>query len=133
MKTSDELDSVRLDKWLWAARIFKTRGLAMEAISRGNVFVNASPAKSSRRIRARDELLVRKGPYEWRLVIDALSDRRLSASEATKLYTESLESIHAREKVSKIMRLDRLSRPVTEGKPGKKDRRQLLSLKKRRG
>lgn len=125
------MDSVRLDKWLWAARFFKTRALASEAVSRGKVLVNGNRSKSSRRIRINDELLIRKGPYEWQISVENLSENRGPARDAIKLYSESETSVSARKKLSKALQLDRLSRPTINKRPDKKERRKLASLKKR--
>ena len=123
-------DSIRLDKWLWAARFFKTRTLATEAVTRGKVLVNGSRAKSSRRIQVNDMLLIRKGPYEWKVVVENLSEKRGPAKDAIRLYSESGSSINKRNNLSRIMQLDRLSRPTTDKRPDKKERRKLLTFKK---
>ena len=121
--------SVRLDKWLWAARFFKTRALASEAIAHGKVLVNGSRAKSSRSVRVGDELRIRKGPYEWQVSIKGLSEKRGPAREAVNMYSEPQASLEARENLSRILQLDRLSRPATGRRPDKKERRKLLSFK----
>ncbi|MDX5150954.1 MAG: S4 domain-containing protein [Acidiferrobacterales bacterium] len=128
---NSEFASVRLDKWLWAARFFKNRTLAAESITRGNVMVNGGRAKSSRRIRVNDKLLIRKGPYEWQVVVEKLSENRGPARDAISLYSESDTSIDARKAVSRIIQLDRLARPMTDKRPDKKERRKLLLFKKR--
>ena len=125
-----DFESVRLDKWLWAARFFKTRALASEAISRGRVLVNGVHAKSSRRIRVDDQLRIKKGPYEWLVSVEKLAEIRGPARDAIELYRESEASHEARKSLSRIIQFDRLSRPVTDGRPGKKERRKLLYLKK---
>jgi len=122
--------SIRIDKWLWAARFFKTRALASEAVSRGKVLVNGSQAKSSRRVHVHDMLLIRKGPYEWQVTVENLCDKRGPARDAINLYRESEASINARKKMSRIMQFDRLARPTTDKRPDKKERRKLLSFKK---
>jgi ribosome-associated heat shock protein Hsp15 len=124
------MDSVRLDKWLWAARFFKTRALASEAIVRGKVLVNGNRSKSSRHIHINDELQIRKGPYEWQVSVEGLSENRGPARDAVKLYSESETSISARKKLSKALQLDRLSRPTINKRPDKKERRKLVSFKK---
>lgn len=124
------MDSVRLDKWLWAARFFKTRALASEAVTRGKVLVNGNRSKSSRRIHLNDELQIRKGPYEWHVSVEGLSENRGPARDAVNLYTESETSISARETTSRMMQLDRLARPTTDTRPDKKERRKLVSFKK---
>lgn len=124
------MDSVRLDKWLWAARFFKNRTLASEAITRGKVMVNGGGAKTSRRIRVNDKILIRKGPYEWQVVVEKLSENRGPARDAINLYSESETSINARKAISRTIQLDRLALPITDKRPDKKERRKLLSFKK---
>src|SRR5881628_2915534 len=92
-----EDDRVRLDKWLWAARFFKTRALASEAIAGGKVQVNGDRAKRARPLQVGDEVRVRQGPYEFLVVVRALSGRRGSAAVAAGLYDERPESRAARE------------------------------------
>jgi ribosome-associated heat shock protein Hsp15 len=88
---------VRLDKWLWAARFFKTRSLAAEAIAGGKVQVNGDRAKRARPVQLGDQIRVRLGPYEHDVVVRALSSRRGPATAAAALYDETPESITARE------------------------------------
>ncbi|HET6579879.1 MAG TPA: RNA-binding S4 domain-containing protein, partial [Gemmatimonadales bacterium] len=88
---------VRLDKWLWAARFFKTRSLAAEAVAGGKVQVNGERAKRARPLQAGDEVRVRLGPYEHVVMVRALSGRRGPAAEAAELYEERPESRAARE------------------------------------
>ena len=87
----DPPNTVRLDKWLWAARFYKTRGLAVEAIEGGKVEVNEDKAKRAKAIRVGDRVRIRLGPYEWRLIVRGLSERRGPASEAQLLYEEEAE------------------------------------------
>jgi len=129
----DSEQSVRLDKWLWVARFFKTRSLATEAISRGKVTVNGSAARPSRRIFIDDELDIRKGPYQWTVTITHISDKRGPAATARELYSETDTSVQQRKLLSERLRLDRQSRPVQKGRPNKKDRRKLLQTKKQIG
>ena len=88
---------VRLDKWLWAARFYKTRSLASEAIEGGKVQVNGDRAKRARPVQLGDEIRVRQGPYEYHVVVRELSERRGPAAEAAELYEERPESRSARE------------------------------------
>src|SRR5262245_38473882 len=100
MRNADEEqdgDRVRLDKWLWAARFFKTRSLAAEAIAGGKVQVNGDRAKRARPLQVGDEIWVRLGPFEHHVVVRALSARRGPASAAAELYEERPDSIAARE------------------------------------
>lgn len=124
------MQSVRLDKWLWAARFFRTRALAAEAVSRGHVHVNHSSARPSRNVHLNDELEIRKGPYVWSVTIDRVSASRGSATVAATLYSEYPESIAKRKTLAQQLRLDRLSRPDSGGRPDKHQRQAILKLKK---
>lgn len=119
----------RLDKWLWAARFFKTRALAAEAIDAGKVLVEGERVKRARRVRQGDRLGIRLGPYEHRIVVLALSQRRGPAREAAALYEETAESVAAREKLKLEIKASQTLFAHGEGKPSKKDRRDLLRLK----
>jgi ribosome-associated heat shock protein Hsp15 len=122
----DEADRVRLDKWLWAARFFKTRSLATEAVGGGKVEVNGESAKPAKAIRPGDEVRVRLGPYEHILIVRALSDRRGPASVAQTLYDETAASREARERLASQLKLAPAAFVYEEkGRPTKKDRREL--------
>ena len=97
-------DRVRLDKWLWAARFYKTRSLASEAIAAGQVQVNGDRAKRARPLQVGDEVRVRQGPYEHLVVVRALSARRGPAAAAAELYEERPESRAAREAMAVQLR-----------------------------
>lgn len=131
----DDSDRVRLDKWLWAARFFKTRSLATEAVAGGKVEVNGEPAKPAKAVKPGDEVRLRLGAFEHILIVRALSDRRGAASLARTLYEETESSRQARERITEQLRLA----PGTfvyedKGRPTKKDRRELARLiEKRRG
>lgn len=122
-------DAARLDKWLWVARFYKTRALAAEAIDAGRVLVNDERVKRARRVRLGDRLGIRLGPYEHRVVVQAMSQRRGPASEAATLYQETAESVAAREKLKLEIKASQTLFAHGEGKPGKKERRDLLRLK----
>lgn len=122
-------DGVRLDKWLWAARFFKTRRLAVEAIEGGKVKLEGARAKPAKEIRVGNELAVRKGPYEHVVVVRGLSERRGPATEAQALYEETTASLAARERLQ--AELKAVSLPTPEGRPNKRDRRRLTALKHR--
>lgn len=115
--------TLRVDKWLWAARFFKTRGLAAEAIDAGRVSVNGERAKASKAVRPGDTLLIRRPPFEHAVTVLAVSDRRGPAAEAQRLYEESPESRARREAVA--AELKSLPPPVFKGRPTKRDRRTL--------
>lgn len=117
---------VRVDKWLWAARFFKTRSLATEAVDGGKVEVNGERAKPSKLIKPGDEVRLRLGPYEHILVVRDLSERRGPASVAQGLYEETAASREAREKLSAELRMAPGTFVYEEkGRPTKKDRRDL--------
>jgi ribosome-associated heat shock protein Hsp15 len=114
-----------LDKWLWAARFYKTRGLAVEAIEGGKVTVNGDRVKRARNLDVGEEVRIRMGPYEHVVIVRALSDRRGPAREAALLYEETEASKKAREKMAAHMRAMQMSTGYDSGRPTKKDRREL--------
>jgi ribosome-associated heat shock protein Hsp15 len=118
-------DAVRLDKWLWAARLFKTRSLAAEAIAAGKVQLNGARAKRAKAVQIGDRLRVRHGPYEYLLTVRALSGRRGPAAEALRLYDEDPEGKRARATLAAQLKL--LPAPAYRGKgrPTKKQRRDI--------
>jgi ribosome-associated heat shock protein Hsp15 len=117
--------SVRLDKWLWSARFYKTRTVAAEAIDAGRVEVNGERAKRSRAITVGDKLRIRKPPFEQVIEVLGESEQRGPASVAATLYVESEESLKAREALAARMKAQ--GPPVfrERGKPGKKERREI--------
>jgi len=122
---------VRIDKWLWAARFFKTRSMATEAINKNRVQVDGQSVKPSRQIQIGETLVIEKPPVEFRIQVLALSDTRRKASEAQQLYLETDESIALREKRRLEARADRQARLglAGDGRPSKKQRRQIKSFK----
>jgi ribosome-associated heat shock protein Hsp15 len=123
---------VRLDKWLWAARFFKTRALAAEAVEGGKVQVNGDRPKRARPVQPGDELRIRLGPFEHVVMVRALSGRRGPAAAAAALYEETEASRMAREERSvQLKSLHSLFGPE-KGRPTKKDRREIERLKGRR-
>ncbi len=114
---------VRLDKWLWAARFFKTRGLATEAIKGGKIELNGHRAKPSREVKVGDELRIRQGFEEKTVIVRDLSDRRGPAPVARQLYEETAESIEQREKAAEQRRLANAHRAPGQGRPTKRERR----------
>ncbi|MBA3555967.1 MAG: RNA-binding protein [Gemmatimonadales bacterium] len=122
---------MRLDKWLWAARFYKTRTLASEAIAGGKVQVNGDRAKRARPLQVGDEVRVRQGPYEHLIVVRALSERRGPASEAATLYEETPASREAREKLALQLKSVHSAFVPDRGRPTKKDRREINRLKGR--
>ena len=123
-------EPVRLDRWLWAARFFKTRGLAAEAIAGGRVEVNGARARHAKTVRAGDAIRLRLGPYEHLLTVRALSVRRGSARLAALLYEEDAAGKARRLHLAEQHRLAAVSFTHGEGKPDKKERRDLLRFKR---
>ena len=124
-------ERVRLDKWLWAARFFKTRALAAEAVAGGKVQVNGDRAKRARPLQIGDEVRVRQGPYEFLVVVRALSARRGPASVAAELYEERPESRAAREAMALQLKTLHAAFVPEKGRPTKRDRREIERLKGR--
>lgn len=120
----------RLDKWLWAARFYKTRSAATEAVQGGKVEVNGERPKPARTIQPGDEIRIRVGPFEHILHVTALADRRGSAAQAAMLYNETADSLAARERHAEQLRLAP-NLDFERGKPSKKDRRALGKLRGR--
>jgi ribosome-associated heat shock protein Hsp15 len=124
-------EPVRLDKWLWAARFFKTRALAAEAVAGGRVEVGGHRVKPGRDVKVGDVVRVRIGPYVHVVTVRALSGRRGPATEAAKLYEEDPASRAEREKLREQHRLAAHAFAFGEGKPTKKERRALDELRGR--
>lgn len=126
MKDTDPTDRVRLDKWLWAARLLKTRSLAADEISKGRVLVNGLVAKPSRELRAGDRIEWRQAGVTRELIVLAVSDVRGPAPVARQLYAETPASLAAREAAAQQRRLGvEPALALTQGRPTKRDRRQL--------
>jgi len=125
-----EAQKVRLDKWLWAARFFKTRSMAAEAVGGGKVHSNGQRVKPARIVQLGDELRIKRGIIEMTVVVQAVSEHRRPAKEAAALYMETAESITAREQQSEERKLLRSvhdnARPV--GRPTKRDRRLIRTF-----
>ena len=126
-----ELESIRLDKWLWAARFFKTRSLASDAIGGGKVHVNKQRVKPSKEVKVGPEVLINKDGLCWQITITALSPQRRAAKDAVLLYEEEAESLAKREQQILVLREQRALSGFTppEHKPNKKDRRLIHSFK----
>jgi ribosome-associated heat shock protein Hsp15 len=128
----DKQSSVRLDKWLWAARFYKTRSLAAEAVGGGKVDVNGERAKPAKALKLGDEIRLRLGPYEHIVHVRGLSERRGPASVAQTLYEETPASRAERERLAEQRKLAPVSFTYEEkGRPTKKDRRDLSRFRKR--
>lgn len=121
--------AVRFDKWLWAARFFKTRALAKQAIEGGKVHYNGARAKVSKAIEVGATLTIRQGWDEKTVVVKALSDQRRGATEAALLYDETEESIAKRSLNAEQRKLQRAAMASPEHRPNKKQRRQIVRFK----
>ena len=127
---SDSTDRVRLDKWLWAARFYKTRGLAAEAIDGGKVDVNQARVKRAKMVQLGDEVRIRQTPFEHVVIVRGVSEQRGPASVAATLYDETAESKARRDALKTQIR----SMPADEwesGRPTKRDRREIERFRRR--
>jgi ribosome-associated heat shock protein Hsp15 len=124
----ETVEAIRVDKWLWAARFFKTRGAATEAVHGGKVAVNGDPAKPARSVTVGDTIEVRLPPYRWIVEVTGIAGRRGSAEAAATLFRETDASREARERQARQLRDAPLLR-FDDGKPGKRDRRTIRRLK----
>jgi ribosome-associated heat shock protein Hsp15 len=124
------VERVRIDKWLWAARFFKTRGVATEAVTGGHVHVNGERVKPARDVKVGDRLEIRRGQQRFTVVVTRLADRRGSATAAAELYEETPESIAEREKRRDERRLSKPLGADLSERPTKRDRRRLDSLRR---
>lgn len=125
------MDGTRVDKWLWVARFYKTRGLAAEAIDAGKIEVNGERAKRSRIVKSGDRVRIRIGPYEHVITVLGISERRGSAPIAQALYEEDPESKKAREVMAAHVRAMNANTGYETGRPTKKDRRDIKRIKGR--
>lgn len=124
-------DRVRLDKWLWAARFFKTRSAATEAVHGGKIDVNGDAAKPARLLQAGDTVQIRIAPYEHTVIVTGLAERRGSAAVAATLYQETDASRALRERVREQLRMAP-GFEFSEGKPSKKERRAFEKVRGRK-
>lgn len=122
---------VRLDKWLWAARLYKTRSLATIAISGGKVHVNGARVKPSRDVRIGDAISLTRAEGPMELTVRALSDKRGKAADAQALYAESLLSVEARAERAVLRKSRALKNPAPEKRPDKRSRRRIIRFTKR--
>ncbi|MGB0893103.1 MAG: ribosome-associated heat shock protein Hsp15 [Parashewanella sp.] len=120
---------VRLDKWLWAARFYKTRAIAKQMIDGGKVHYNGQRTKSSKNVEIGARLQIRQGYDEKEVVIQALCEHRGNATQAQILYDETEQSIKKRELSADARRLQRLNNPAPDHRPDKKQRRQIVRFK----
>lgn len=125
-----DLPQLRLDKWLWAARFFKTREQAIEAITGGKVHLNGQRTKPGKTLTPGDRLDITKEPYRWAITVKALDRQRRSAALAANLYEESGDSLAAREKVREAMQEASGLGLTAAHRPDKKDRRLIHRFKR---
>jgi ribosome-associated heat shock protein Hsp15 len=128
---TDSEDRTRVDKWLWAARFYKTRSLAAEAIAGGKVQVNGERVKRAKPLQVGDEVRIRQGPYEHQIVVRELSSHRGPAAQAAQLYEEKPSSRAAREALQLQLKSIHSAFIPDRGRPTKKDRREINRLKGR--
>ena len=121
--------SVRIDKWLWAARFFKTRSLATAAVTGGKVQVNGERAKPARLVHVGDRVRVRVGPFEYDTLVRGLGERRGTVAQAAALYAETSESRAARQRLAEQHRVAPSLRFDGRGRPTKKNRRTIDRLR----
>jgi ribosome-associated heat shock protein Hsp15 len=132
--TPSDAGRLRVDKWLWAARFFKTRALASEAIGGGKILVNGDRVKPAKPLQLGDEVRIRLGPYEHVVRVRGISERRGPAAVAATLYEETPESVVARAKLAEQLRMAPAAFVYEKGRPTKRDRRELDRLRdERRG
>ena len=122
-------EKVRIDKWLWAARFFKTRSMAAQAVSGGKVHVNGTRIKPARMVQSGDELRIRRGELEFIVIVQGVSDKRRPAKEAQLLYEETESSLLQRQEIRERKRLEAANRMYGPMKrPDKRSRRQIRSF-----
>lgn len=131
VNNTESNQSTRLDKWLWAARFYKTRAIAKQMIDGGKVFYNGQRTKSGKAVVLDDRITIRQGFEEKHVIVIALADKRRDASFAQTLYQETSESIQTREKNNLARKQGILLSPASDSKPDKKQRRQIRHLKER--
>lgn len=120
------VERLRIDKWLWAARFFKTRSLAAEAVEGGKAHLNGVRVKPAKTVSIGDTLEIRLGPFLFIVVVCGLSPHRGPASEAAKLYRETGESRSAREALAAQLKAEAVHGEVRQGRPTKRDRRHIV-------
>ena len=125
---TDQEIRVRIDKWLWAARFYKTRSLAADAVDGGKVQANGERAKPAKLLKPGDVLSIRSGPYAWDITVLMLSERRGPAAEAAKLYRESDDSRKVREEKIAMLKSEGQSNRFPGGRPTKRARRQIIKF-----
>ena len=131
MGKQDESESnyMRVDRWLWCARFYKTRSLAAEAVKGGKVLIDNNRIKPSRLIRTGEQLKIKRGPFLYYIEILSLPGARLPAKQAIEVYRETDESLHRRELLANQLKMENLNYPKSRGRPTKHNRRELIRFK----
>src|SRR5688500_13408322 len=124
-RDSASAPGIRLDKWLWAARFFKTRSLASQAVEGGRIHVNGQRTKPAHVVKPGDCLRISRGPEAYEVIVQMLSGQRRQATEAQKLYLETAESLELRLLEAEKRRLLRAARPIMDHRPNKRERRMI--------
>ncbi len=122
-------ESIRIDKWLWAARFFKTRSMASEAVSGGKVHLNQARVKPGRTVKTGDHLSIQRGLEHFEIDVLGLNDKRRPAKEAVLLYAETEDSKQRRQQQEEARRLASNMQPTPSRRPGKRDRRHIIRFK----
>lgn len=125
----ENLTAVRIDKWLWAARFFKTRSLAKKQVEQGKIKVSGQKCKPSRNVQIGDLVTIKKADLIWEVDVMGLAEKRGSATIAETLYQEKEESIQKREAQTLLKKAEYHSTPKPDGRPTKKQRRDIKSFK----
>ena len=128
-QSANEKSGVRIDKWLWAARFYKTRSIAKAMIEGGKVHYNGQRAKTSKEVEVGATIKLRQGNDEKEIIVTELSDQRRGAPEAQLLYQETEKSVKQREAIALARKANALSMPHPDRRPNKKERRELVKFK----
>lgn len=124
------MESIRLDKWLWAARFYKSRALATEAVNGGHVHVNGQRVKPGRAVHVGDMIGIRRGAYSHEVTVTGINAQRRSAAEASLLYEETEQSLRARQAMREAQRLAGDTRTAPRTRPGKHERQHIIRFKR---
>lgn len=127
------VESIRLDKWLWAARFFKTRPLATQAVSGGKVHLNGNRVKPGKTVQVGDALSIQQGAYTFEVNVQGINEKRRPASEAQLLYEESESSRNARKQLAEMQRLAAVGLQSPRRKPDKHERGKIVRFKRKQG